>query len=212
MASPRILVVDDDVRMCRAWRGWLAPHEFQLSLVHDLSGARAALAARRFDIVFVDLQLERACGLELLDEINRLRPRPVVAIASGHIDAQVATRCAGQVFATLPKPIDRWVLASFIAKVEQVRGGDARLHRFRRMHRLSARETEALGAGLGGLTNKEAAERMGCSASSVAAYWRRICRKTGCPTKAKAICAALDALPPPRDSVALTVGGLGPPR
>lgn len=75
--STRILLVDDDLKLCRLVRQYLEPLGYAVSLAHNgEDGLRAALAGT-FDAVILDVMMPKLDGFEVL---KRLRARSGVPV------------------------------------------------------------------------------------------------------------------------------------
>jgi DNA-binding NarL/FixJ family response regulator len=84
-----ILLVDDhrvfaDVL---AMRLRAEPAVTAVEVAYSLSEARSAVTRFQMDVVLLDYQLAEDCGLDLLDDIDRLSDRPDVLMLSGLTDA-----------------------------------------------------------------------------------------------------------------------------
>lgn len=81
MASEnRILVVDDDVKLCRLVRDYLQPLGYEVSAVHDgVSGVDAALNGN-FTAVILDVMLPGVEGLEVLRRIRAQSHVPILML------------------------------------------------------------------------------------------------------------------------------------
>ena len=78
--SRRILVVDDELAVCRAMSWELKG--FELEVVTTLSDALAALSREQFDAVVCDWNLNDACGervLQVAAKLNRKARRFIVS-------------------------------------------------------------------------------------------------------------------------------------
>lgn len=83
-ASPsraRILVVDDDPEVSDCIVNYLGSQAFAPTAVATLTDARALLAAHRFDVVLLDLNLGSQNGLDLARELAARRGPPVLIIS-----------------------------------------------------------------------------------------------------------------------------------
>lgn len=100
-----ILVVDDHrvFGEALAMRLEAEPGVGRVWVADDLGSARATLPLLGDGLLLLDYQLGDVCGLELMDDIARLEPRPTVVVLSGvnDPDAIVAGVHAG---------VDAWIL------------------------------------------------------------------------------------------------------
>ena len=71
---PRVLLVDDDAAVTRAW-ALLLEEEFDVvALNSSQSALHQILAGRRFAAILCDLRMPDLTGMELHDEIARIAP------------------------------------------------------------------------------------------------------------------------------------------
>jgi two-component system KDP operon response regulator KdpE len=91
---------------------------------HDLAQARAAIAADRYDVVLLDVQLPDGSGLVLLADLVEAAARPIViALTGGVLPHQRAAALAAGCDAFLDKP---FLAADLITLLERlVPDGDA---------------------------------------------------------------------------------------
>jgi DNA-binding response OmpR family regulator len=78
----RILVVDDDARVGDLLVEYLGSQAFSPTAVATLADARALLAAHRFDVVLLDLNLGSQDGLDLARELVASQGPPVLIISA----------------------------------------------------------------------------------------------------------------------------------
>jgi len=92
-----ILVVDDDRLTGWAIGKGLAEQQLPFRVVTTGTEAREAFRSSRFDLVFLDLNLPDANGIDLLGEIREISPGTRVVIVTGDVtDAnREAARKAG---------------------------------------------------------------------------------------------------------------------
>ena len=83
---------EDDVQLLRRALDALEDSELTISVAHSLDAARAELALRRFDVIFLDYRVGPDDGIELLLELRGTkRIDPVIAL-TGISDEYVAAR------------------------------------------------------------------------------------------------------------------------
>ena len=115
----RVLWVENHAVFARmAGRQFLAAHE--LTVVPSLAGARAALAAGRFDAVLVDYDPDDGKGAELVEALRALPGRPAVIATSAHAAGNEALIEAGA-DAACPK-LGFADIASILARVVGLKG------------------------------------------------------------------------------------------
>ena len=100
-AAPLILVVEDDPSLRFLCRVNLELDGFRVAEAPTEDAARAALAAERPGLVFLDVRLGASDADELLDEL--LADAIPVVVVSGTTEAE---RYRGRAVEVLPKPFD----------------------------------------------------------------------------------------------------------
>ncbi len=80
--SASILIVDDDVRLCQLVAEFFAGSGYTIRTAHDgLAGLARALEGS-FDLVLLDIMLPGMDGLELLTQLRRRSPVPVIMLTA----------------------------------------------------------------------------------------------------------------------------------
>ena len=78
----RVLLIDDDTRLCRLVRDYLTPYGYQVSACHDgMSGLEEARTGR-YDVVILDVMMPRLDGLSVLKEIRKSLEVPVLMLTA----------------------------------------------------------------------------------------------------------------------------------
>ena len=148
----RLLVVDDSALMRRLLGGVFAGEpDFEVAFARDGVEALEAIAARRPDVVTLDVQMPRMHGLACLDRIMLEHPLPVVMVsaltAAGAEATLEALRLGAVDFIGKPAGVASLSIDELAPRlVEKVRAAAGA--RLRRSHRLV--ERVRLRAGLGG--------------------------------------------------------------
>lgn len=112
----KVLLVDDEPRVCAALAGALVSEGFDVVFVE--SGDEAIEASRdgMFDIVLMDLRMPGKSGWETLGHLAWSRPLLPVIITTALPDQQAAAEAAG-VGALLEKPLDIPVLLATMRRL-----------------------------------------------------------------------------------------------
>jgi two-component system NtrC family sensor kinase len=90
-----VLIVDDSLTVRMDLEEAFASAGFAPSVCADLAGARAALAARRFALVVLDVLLPDGDGLDLLTEIKRSHRHGATPVVLLSTEAEVGDRIRG---------------------------------------------------------------------------------------------------------------------
>ena len=80
----RILVVDDEASVTGALEVILGDRGYDVKTAHTVADASTILSNRPFDLVFTDLRLPDATGIDLLTNIKRDTPDTEVILISAH--------------------------------------------------------------------------------------------------------------------------------
>jgi DNA-binding NtrC family response regulator len=106
MASPRALIVDDDLEVLQVLTEFVKREGFVATGASTLSQAREELAANPADILLVDIQLPDGSGLDLLDGLEGA-PEPEVVLITGNASVETAVDALRRgVTDYLTKPVD----------------------------------------------------------------------------------------------------------
>lgn len=193
----RILIADDHEIVRRGLRQILTD-EFPRLQIGDAANARDAVEAVRkqaWDAVLLDINMPGRSGLEVLEELKRLRPAmPVVMLtafpeedyavrafklgASGYVSKESAS---DELLAALRKALagGRYVTASLAEKLAASVAGDAPSAPH---ETLSNRELQVLRLIAQGRTIKEVAAELALSEKTIGTYRARLSEKMGLST------------------------------
>ncbi len=159
-----------------------------------------------WDVVILDISMPGKSGLDVLDELRRLRPRLPILLLSMHPEEQFARRAlkagaAGYLTKeSVPEELKeavrkvvaggRYVSATLAEKlaVDLREGADTPLHEL-----LSDREFQVLRMIASGRSVKDIAEELSLSVKTVSTYRARILEKSGMKTNAELIRYALQS-------------------
>ena len=103
--ASRVLVVDDDPSVRKAWRVMLDKVEFDVTLCSSAREASAWLAANEVDVVLTDVLMDGMTGLDLLEHVKQSYPAIEVIIMTGQAkiaDAVYATKAGAFDYITKP--------------------------------------------------------------------------------------------------------------
>jgi two-component system, NtrC family, nitrogen regulation response regulator NtrX len=115
MAAEHILIVDDERAIQKALRGVLEDEGYRVSVAGSAQEALTHLLDESPDLVFLDIWMPGADGLEALAEFKRLRPETAVVMISGHgtIETAVkATKLGAYDFIEKPLSLEKILLAA----------------------------------------------------------------------------------------------------
>ena len=78
----QILIIDDDIKLCRLVREYLAPFSFEVNAVHTGPDGVAAVSSRDFEAVILDVMLPGIDGFEVLRQIRGVSDVPVLMLTA----------------------------------------------------------------------------------------------------------------------------------
>ena len=103
--SPRVLVADDELSICRSCEKILRRHGCEVKTVLSGREALALLELEPFDLVFTDLKMAEVGGMELLQTLQTRFPDIVPVVITGYASvASVVETMKLGAFDYLPKP------------------------------------------------------------------------------------------------------------
>jgi PAS domain S-box-containing protein len=88
--SPKILIVDDEPRMCESLRMLLGGKGYEVYTAGTGKQARAILQDRQFDVALVDMVMPDTDGHQLMDLINQKNPDTDVIVITGDASLEFA--------------------------------------------------------------------------------------------------------------------------
>jgi two-component system, NtrC family, response regulator HydG len=88
----RILIVDDDVNFCAILKSYLQRHGHSADEVYTLKEAVRLIQTDTHDLILTDFRLPDGSGIEILTEINKKVPQPVVIIMTAYADIRMAVQ------------------------------------------------------------------------------------------------------------------------
>jgi two-component system invasion response regulator UvrY len=202
-----ILIADDHAILRRGLKEILAD-ELDGAILEEAGNAQEILAqiqSRAWDLVILDITMPGRSGLDMLRDLQQMRPKLPVLVLSMHPENQYAKRvlragAAGYMNKeTAPKELvkavrkllagGRYVSAALAEKLAADLSADAgRLPH----ERLSDREFEVLRMIASGKTASQIAEELHLSVTTVSTYRARILEKMGMTNNAELMRYAID--------------------
>jgi len=88
--SPKILIVDDEPKMCESLRMLLGVKDYEVYTAASGAEARAILQDRHFDVALVDMVMPDTDGHQLMDLINQKDPDTDVIVITGDTSLEFA--------------------------------------------------------------------------------------------------------------------------
>ena len=202
----RVLIADDHAVFRRGLKETIGEAFPKVTFGEAKTAQETVECVRRQDweIVILDISMPGKSGLDILDDVRRLRPKLPVLFLSMHPEEQYARRAlksgaAGYLTKdSIPEELKeavrriltggRYVSATLAERLafDLRKGADTPLHEL-----LSAREFQVLRMIASGKSVKEIANDIALSVKTVSTYRARILQKTGMKTTAELIRYAL---------------------
>ncbi len=103
----RILVVDDEERLCRSLESLLKKAGYQVQTATDGKEALRLYGENRFDLVISDIRLPEYDGIQLLEAIRKQDPEAMVILMTGYASLETALAAINMgAYDYLMKPIE----------------------------------------------------------------------------------------------------------
>jgi len=120
----KILLVDDDIELCRLVSEYLEGEGWQVALVHDGEAGVERILGETWDLVILDVMLPGCNGLDVLRRIRERSSVPVVMLTArgDEVDRIVGLELGADDY--LPKPFNPRELAARIRAVMRRAGGE----------------------------------------------------------------------------------------
>jgi two-component system response regulator HydG len=115
--KPKILIVDDEPAHCRMLEAVLKAEKYETYTAEDGQSAIEAVTARFYDLILMDIRMNRVGGIEALQKIKEISPDiPIVMMtAYASVDTAVKAMKSGA-YDYLTKPLDIDELNLIVAK------------------------------------------------------------------------------------------------
>jgi DNA-binding response OmpR family regulator len=113
----KLLVIDDDIKLCALLSEYLAPIGFEVEAVHDGRQGIARACGGGFDLIVLDVMLPGENGIEVLRQIRGKMDTPVVMLTArgDDIDRIIGLEMGADDY--LPKPFNTRELVARIRTV-----------------------------------------------------------------------------------------------
>jgi two-component system response regulator CpxR len=115
----RILVIDDDIELCKLLKDYLSPEGFEVETAHDSDRGIARALSGEHDFVVLDVMLPGVNGFEVLRTVRRSSTIPVLMLtARGEdVDRIVGLELGADDY--LPKPFNPRELVARIRAIQR---------------------------------------------------------------------------------------------
>jgi DNA-binding NtrC family response regulator len=117
MSIINVLVVDDDIAVCRIVHHMLSNEQYKVQTAHSVAEALAAIERKPFDIYVMDYKLPDGSGLDIAERIRAKCGTTPIILISGYDPSAVALRAEKLgISEFLEKPFSRDVICSAVKK------------------------------------------------------------------------------------------------
>ncbi|MCK4597729.1 sigma-54-dependent Fis family transcriptional regulator, partial [bacterium] len=118
----KILVVDDERKMCVILKGMLQEKGHDVTAIEDGQKAQELLGRREFDLVITDLKMTPVDGLELLRVVKKASPETEVVLMTAYASVQTAIEAMKQgAYDYIIKPFDLEEMGLLVEKIAEKR-------------------------------------------------------------------------------------------
>jgi DNA-binding NtrC family response regulator len=120
----KILIVDDEIEICRSLRRLLRRFDFEVAFTTSPGEALELLERQAFEAVISDYRMPEMTGTELLGEISRKTPRTLrlMLSACAEIDTLAQTYDEAQILRFIRKPWNDDELVSYLCALLAEKG------------------------------------------------------------------------------------------
>jgi two-component system, NtrC family, response regulator HydG len=117
MRNVSVLVVDDEIEVCKILHRMLSIDEYQVQTCHSVAEAFAAIEQKLFDLYVVDYKLPDGSGFDVAERIRSKGSSAPILLLSGYDPGEVALRARKlRIFEILEKPFSRETIVNAVKK------------------------------------------------------------------------------------------------
>ena len=117
MSVTNVLVVDDDVAVCRILNRMLSDEQYQVQISQSVADALEAIEQKLFDVYVLDYKLPDGTGLDIADRIRSKGSKAPIILISGYDPSAVALRVEElHIFDIVEKPFSRAMICDAVRK------------------------------------------------------------------------------------------------
>ncbi len=111
----RVLIVDDEPEICELFALEFVEAGFEVQTAHNGRDALVKLQDSSFDFVVSDVRMPGGDGVELLDNLQKLKvPRPPLIFVTGFADISEQDAIEKGALKVFAKPIDVQIVLDFV--------------------------------------------------------------------------------------------------
>jgi two-component system response regulator HydG len=117
MSIADVLVVDDDIAVCRIVHRMLSDGQYEVRAAHSVADALGAVEQKAFDVYVLDYKLPDGSGLDVAEGIRSKRGATPIILISGYDPSTVALRAEKLgISEFLEKPFSREVICAAVKR------------------------------------------------------------------------------------------------
>ena len=117
MSIANVLVVDDDIAVCRIVHRMLSDEEYDVQAAHSVADALGAIEQKAFDVYVLDYKLPDGSGLDVAERIRSKWGATPIILISGYDPGAVALRAEKLgISEFLEKPFSRETICAAVKK------------------------------------------------------------------------------------------------
>jgi DNA-binding NtrC family response regulator len=117
MSTTDVLVVDDDIGVCRIVQRMLSDEQCKVQTCQSVADALGAIEQKAFDAYVIDFKLPDGSGLDVAERIRSKRGATPIILISGYDPAAVALRAEKLSISNfLEKPFSREIICEAVKK------------------------------------------------------------------------------------------------
>jgi len=117
MNSTNVLVVEDDIAVCRILHRMLSDEQYQVQISQSVADALGAIGQRLFDVYVMDYKLPDGTGLDVAEQIRSKGSEAPIILISGYDPSAVAVRAERlRIFDIIEKPFSRATICNTVKK------------------------------------------------------------------------------------------------
>src|ERR1700726_315489 len=117
MSVTNVLVVDDDIAICRIVHRMLTDEQYQVQKSQSVGDALGIIERKPFDVYVMDYKLPDGSGLDVAERIRAKGSEAPIILFSGYDATSVAPRAEKlRIFDFLQKPFSREMICNAVKK------------------------------------------------------------------------------------------------
>jgi DNA-binding NtrC family response regulator len=117
MSVTKVLVVDDDLAICRILHMMLSSERYQVEMSQSVANALEAIERKPFDLYVMDYKLPDGSGLDIAERIRSKWGAAPIILISGYDRSAVAWRAEKlRISDFLEKPFSREMICTAVKK------------------------------------------------------------------------------------------------